>query len=189
MISVEVSASSERYGGTRPKCPSRFFLPGHRAAGFAYLDQTRSDWSRNGPVDVMSPTPRPGQSLRHPGFDTNGLPLPLLNKTRWAIAGTPLGSGGDCSAPIIKEKPRLKPPAQSKKPVRVGELIHKRLRETNRTPMELAEAAHVPTAYIADLIAGRRRPPLPSRTDVYDRMDRLPQARADGAGGLRPGGT
>ena len=64
----------------------------------------------------------------------------------------------------------MKPPARSKKPVRVGELIRKRLRETNRTPTELAEAAHVPTAYIADLIAGRRRPPLPSRTDVYDRM-------------------
>lgn len=57
-----------------------------------------------------------------------------------------------------------------KKPVKVGELLRRRLRETQRSPQELAEAALVPTDYVEDLIAGRRRPPLPERTDVYDRM-------------------
>jgi hypothetical protein len=31
----------------------------------------------------------------------------------------------------------------------------------------LGDAARVPTKYIDDLIAGRRRPPLPERTDIY----------------------
>ena len=31
----------------------------------------------------------------------------------------------------------------------------------------------MPPEYIDELIAGRRRPPLPSRTDVYDKMTRF----------------
>jgi hypothetical protein len=73
----------------------------------------------------------------------------------------------------------------------VGELLGRRLRELKRTPDELAEAAHVPPGYINDLIAGRRRPPLPGRTDVYERMtpflklgrnDLVACARAERAG-------
>src|SRR2546425_1998224 len=48
--------------------------------------------------------------------------------------------------------------------------MRRRLRELKRSPEELAEAAQVPTDYIEDLIASRRRPPLPGRTDLYDRM-------------------
>ncbi len=57
-----------------------------------------------------------------------------------------------------------------KKPVKVGELLRNRLDETDRSPEELAEAVQVPIEYIEDLIAGRRRPPLPGRTDLYERM-------------------
>jgi len=57
-----------------------------------------------------------------------------------------------------------------KQPVKVAELLSRRLQELKRSPDELAEAAHVPPEYIHDLIAGRRRPPLPGRTDVYERM-------------------
>jgi hypothetical protein len=39
-----------------------------------------------------------------------------------------------------------------------------------RSAEELAEAVEVPTEYIDDLIAGSREPPLPGRTDVYERI-------------------
>jgi len=79
-----------------------------------------------------------------------------------------------------------------KQPVKVGDLLGRRLQELKRSPDELAEAAHVPPKYIHDLISGRRRPPLPGRTDVYERMtpflklgrnDLITCARAERANG------
>lgn len=64
----------------------------------------------------------------------------------------------------------MKPSPPVKQPGNVGEVLRRRLSEIKRTPEELAEAAQVPTEYITDLIAGRRRPPLPGRTDLYERM-------------------
>ncbi len=64
----------------------------------------------------------------------------------------------------------MKPSRPLKQPVKVGELLRQRLKELKRTTEELATAAQVPPVYIEDLIAGRRRPPLPGRTDVYQRM-------------------
>ncbi len=58
---------------------------------------------------------------------------------------------------------------------KIGRLLHHRLRELERTPRDLAAAARVPPEYIKDLIAGRRRPPLPGRTDLYERMTRFLQ--------------
>jgi hypothetical protein len=55
----------------------------------------------------------------------------------------------------------------------VGQLLKRRLKETNRTPEELAEAAQVPTEYILKLMDGTQRPPLPGRTDVYEKMTRF----------------
>jgi len=52
----------------------------------------------------------------------------------------------------------------------VAELLRQRLRELKRTSRELAEAVEVPPEYIDELIAGNRRPPLPGRTDLYERM-------------------
>src|SRR2546430_13089297 len=60
-----------------------------------------------------------------------------------------------------------------KRPVKVGELVRRRLRELKRTPRELADAVQVSEIYIADLVAGRRRPPAPGRMDVYAPMTRF----------------
>ena len=40
-----------------------------------------------------------------------------------------------------------------KRPVKVGELVRRRLRELKRTPRELADAVQVSEIYIADLVA------------------------------------
>ena len=64
----------------------------------------------------------------------------------------------------------MKSSSPLKKPIKVGELLRQRLRETERSSEELAEAVQLPTEYIDDLIAGRRRPPKPGRTDLYERM-------------------
>ena len=61
-------------------------------------------------------------------------------------------------------------PSIPKQSRRVGELLGRRLAELNRSAAELAEATHVPPKYIEDLIEGRRRPPLPGHTDVYEKM-------------------
>lgn len=58
-------------------------------------------------------------------------------------------------------------------PLRVSELVRRRLKELERTPLELAEALQVPESYVADLLSGRRRPPAPGRTDIYDRMTKF----------------
>ena len=60
-----------------------------------------------------------------------------------------------------------------KRPVKVGELVRRRLRELKRTPRELADAVQVSEIYIADLVAGRRRPPAPGRMDVYAPMTKF----------------
>lgn len=65
------------------------------------------------------------------------------------------------------------PASPLKRPVKVAQLMRRRLRELERTPRELAEAVQVPESYIADLLAGRRRPPAPGRTDVYERMTKF----------------
>jgi len=67
----------------------------------------------------------------------------------------------------------MKPASQLKKLVKVGELLKDRLKETERTVEELAEAAEVPTEYITQLISGKRRPPLPARTDIYEKVTRF----------------
>jgi len=64
----------------------------------------------------------------------------------------------------------LKASPPLKEPIPVGDLLRQRLAELKRSSQELADAVQVPVAYIDDLIAGRRRPPLPNRTDLYDRM-------------------
>lgn len=60
-----------------------------------------------------------------------------------------------------------------KRPIKVSALIRARLKELKRTPKELAEAVQVSEEYVRDLIAGRRVPPAPGRTDVYDRMTKF----------------
>src|SRR5256885_13196509 len=57
-----------------------------------------------------------------------------------------------------------------KDPVKVGQLLRRRLRELKRTPRELAEAVQVTEDYMADLVARRRPPPAPGRSDPYAPM-------------------
>ena len=78
----------------------------------------------------------------------------------------------------------------------VGDMLRQRLKELKRSSRDLAEALEVPTSYIDDLIAGRRRAPLPGRTDLYERMtsflrlgrnDLVNKARAERAGSAADG--
>ena len=64
-----------------------------------------------------------------------------------------------------------------KNPVKVSLLLRRRLRELKRTPRELAEAVKVSEDYMADLVAGRRRPPAPSRSDLYTPMTKFLRPR------------
>jgi hypothetical protein len=59
------------------------------------------------------------------------------------------------------------------RPVKVGQLVRRRLRELGRTQRELAEALELPETFVADLVAGRRRPPAPGESDLYDGMTRF----------------
>lgn len=61
-------------------------------------------------------------------------------------------------------------PAVIRDSATVAELLRQRLRELKRSSKDLAEAVEVPPEYIDELIDGSRRPPLPGRTDLYERM-------------------
>jgi transcriptional regulator with XRE-family HTH domain len=59
-------------------------------------------------------------------------------------------------------------------------LIRQRLREMGVEQRELAAAAQVTESYISQLLTGKKAPPAPERTDIYDRMEaflRLPPGR------------
>jgi hypothetical protein len=59
-------------------------------------------------------------------------------------------------------------------------LIRHRLRELGREQRDLAAAAQVTESYISQLLTGRKAPPAPDRTDIYDRMEtflRLPAGK------------
>lgn len=56
-------------------------------------------------------------------------------------------------------------------------VIRHRLRELGLEQRGLAAAAHVTESYISQLLAGKKAPPAPHRTDVYEKMEsflRLP---------------
>ena len=50
-------------------------------------------------------------------------------------------------------------------------LIRHRLREMGTEQRALAAAAHVTESYISQLLTGKKVPPAPERTDIYDRME------------------
>ena len=55
----------------------------------------------------------------------------------------------------------------------VSLLIRRRLEEFGLEQRELAQAAQVTDSYISQLLTGKRTPPAPNRTDIYDKMDRF----------------
>jgi hypothetical protein len=79
----------------------------------------------------------------------------------------------------MKSKPsptagsRNNPNAPQKPTQKVSELLKSRLRDTKRTSADLAAAIEVPESYVDELVSGKRRPPRPARTDIYERMTRF----------------
>src|SRR5438128_11797518 len=55
----------------------------------------------------------------------------------------------------------------------VGLLIRQRLVELGLEQKDLAAAAQVTESYVSQLLARKKMPPAPDRTDIYDRMSRL----------------
>jgi transcriptional regulator with XRE-family HTH domain len=59
-------------------------------------------------------------------------------------------------------------------------LIRHRLRELGTEQRDLAAAAQVTESYISQLLTGKKAPPTPDRTDIYDKMEmflRLPAGK------------
>ena len=59
-------------------------------------------------------------------------------------------------------------------------LIRHRLRELGTEQRDLAAAAQVTESYISQLLTGKKAPPAPDRTDIYDKMEtflRLPAGK------------
>jgi transcriptional regulator with XRE-family HTH domain len=57
--------------------------------------------------------------------------------------------------------------------VDVSLVIRQRLEEFGLDQRELAQAAEVTESYISQLLTRRKAPPAPSRTDIYDKMDKF----------------
>src|SRR5947209_1622506 len=50
-------------------------------------------------------------------------------------------------------------------------LIRRRLKELGTEQRDLAEATQVTESYISQLLTGKKPPPAPERTDIYDKME------------------
>ena len=59
----------------------------------------------------------------------------------------------------------------------VAIVIRERLLELGLEQRDLARAAHVTESYVSQLLTGKKAPPAPHRTDIYDRMDRFLKLR------------
>jgi len=57
--------------------------------------------------------------------------------------------------------------------VDVSFVIRRRLEEFGLEQQDLAQAAQVTESYISQLLTGKRAPPAPNRTDIYDKMDKF----------------
>jgi len=55
----------------------------------------------------------------------------------------------------------------------VPQLIRQRLSELGLDQKALADAAQVTESYISQLLAGKKAPPAPSRTDIYEKIGRF----------------
>ena len=59
----------------------------------------------------------------------------------------------------------------------VAFVIRERLAELGLEQRDLARAAQVTESYVSQLLTGKKAPPAPNRTDIYDRMDRFLKLR------------
>jgi len=63
--------------------------------------------------------------------------------------------------------------------VDVPVLIRKRLEELKLEQRDLAEAAEVTESYISQLLTGKKLPPSPDRTDIYQKMSKVLKLPSD----------
>ena len=66
-------------------------------------------------------------------------------------------------------------------------LVRHRLKELGTEQRDLAAAAQVTESYISQLLTGKKPPPAPERTDIYDKMEkflRLPSGKLSTLAGL-----
>src|ERR1700687_6079355 len=63
--------------------------------------------------------------------------------------------------------------AKQDNPVDVSLLIRHRLKELGLEQKDLAAAAQVTESYISQLLARKKAPPAPGRTDLYDRISKF----------------
>src|SRR2546421_12262191 len=64
-------------------------------------------------------------------------------------------------------------PSSACEHVDVAFVIRERLEELGLEQRDLARAARVTESYVSQLLTGKKTPPAPNRTDIYDRMDRF----------------
>ena len=55
----------------------------------------------------------------------------------------------------------------------VALVIRQRLDELELEQRDLARAAHVTESYVSQILTGKKLPPAPERTEIYERMDRF----------------
>ena len=55
----------------------------------------------------------------------------------------------------------------------VALVIRQRLEQLELEQRDLATAAQVTESYVSQLLAGKKAPPAPNRTDIYDKMGQL----------------
>jgi len=55
----------------------------------------------------------------------------------------------------------------------VALVIRQRLEQLELEQRDLANAAQVTESYVSQLLTGKKSPPAPSRTDIYDKMEQL----------------
>ena len=55
----------------------------------------------------------------------------------------------------------------------VALVLRQRLKELEFEQRDLARAAQVTQSYISQLLTGKKAPPAPDRTDIYDKMGKL----------------
>jgi transcriptional regulator with XRE-family HTH domain len=66
----------------------------------------------------------------------------------------------------------------------VSQLVQQKLNELGLEQRELANAAEVSESYISQLLSGKKMPPAPDRTDIYDKLGRLLKLPAGKLAGL-----
>ena len=66
----------------------------------------------------------------------------------------------------------------------VSQLVRQRLNKLGLEQRALADAAEVTESYISQLLSGKKMPPAPERTDIYDKLGRFLKLPAGKLAGL-----